>query len=75
MYSRMCMQSLPSPSWEGILAVQRCDYITHVARVIVASAGGMDGIELLARANSHDSERTKLLKQASRQLVVRARCL
>jgi len=30
---------------------------------VTSAAGGMDGIELLARANSNDSERTKLLKQ------------
>eukprot|EP00439_Symbiodinium_sp_Y106_P030433 s7877_g3.t1 len=31
--------------------------------IVTSAAGGMDGIELLARANSNDSERTKLLKQ------------
>ena len=34
----------------------------------VTSVDGMDGIELLARASSNDSERTKLLKQAPSSL-------
>ena len=36
--------------------------------IVTSAAGGMDGIEPLARANSNDSERTKLLKQAARCL-------